>query len=245
MRSVLVLPKKLLFLVIGGNVQIRTKIIKMTTHSRQRIETPMTYFLKISIGLLAAASLSACSSSDPIVAKLSSAGGVGSGALDASTVKALGDAMDDIESKIDDGSLEAPAVMPTGSATMDGYVAMDMPDGPETVLGNLTVEADFDAGTVASSADGFSVWDFTGATPASIDAGITGGSLAGTGTIDRTSMTSTLDGLITTDSGNAAVDTDLNGSLYDNNGSLLVVGDVTGTLDGEVIEADSNFAVSE
>ena len=193
-------------------------------------------------GLLLIAAIAGCSSSSTNsggggttttggTVALPVAPGAGTGAISASTLSGVSAALDELTTAINAGTIAAPTTAPTGTATMNGYVSIDGGNATESVVGNLTVNADFDAGTVTSAASDFGEFDFTDPNnPVAVSTiGITGGSLSGTGTINSTTISSTLDGNITTQAGNVTIDSDMNGDVLDNGGVLLLVGDVTGT----------------
>ncbi|MBC6440103.1 MAG: hypothetical protein GDA49_06785 [Rhodospirillales bacterium] len=125
------------------------------------------------------------------------------------------DALKAIEEAIGDG-LAAPDALPPMQGTLKGYVRVDLPD--DRVLGNLTIDANFDQKTLTTKASDFVRFDVSGPTPVVFNKELTiieasgegsdmltgmfghelDGSLSGTGTIDSTAMTmtGTLDGTL-------------------------------------------------
>ena len=197
--------------------------------------------LNIIAGMCVIAAVSACSSSSSNesggggttggTVALPLAPGAGSGAIQASTLSGVSAALDQLETAIGNGTVAAPTTAPTGQATMNGYVGVDGENDTESVVGNLTVNANFDAGTVTTTASDFGEFDFTDpSNPVAVSTlGVRGGTLSGSGAINSTTISSTLDGTITSTNGDVTIDADLNGGVYDNGGTLLVSGDVTGT----------------
>lgn len=168
--------------------------------------------------------------------------GAGSGAIQASTLSGVSAALDELETAIGNGSIAAPTTAPTGQAILNGHVGLDGFNDGESVVGNLTVNADFDAGTVTTSASDFGEFDFSDPSNpvAASTLGVTGGTFSGSGTINSTTITSTLDGTVTTSAGNITVDADMNGNVYDNDGILLV----SGTVSGAVTEPTGTSAIT-
>jgi len=108
--------------------------------------------------------------------------------------------------------LEAPSskAFPKGKGILTGYVsAGSLFSDPKHVLsaGNLTIDADFDKRTVTARVSDFH-----------------GGNLGGSGTINRTTMNSTLGGQISVMGDTVTVDAELSGKVYNNDGTLLVHG---------------------
>ncbi|MBC6438892.1 MAG: hypothetical protein GDA49_00435 [Rhodospirillales bacterium] len=139
-----------------------------------------------------------------------------------------------IGAAMDAGHLAAPDALPDGKGTLTGYVKVDnlysVPIGfayryggtPYKGVGSLTIDADFGAGTVTTMASQF-VRESNGW-------GIPG-TLEGRGTIDRTTINSTLDGYLDLGAHSHHYDADLAGKVYDDNGTLLVHGALTGTVE--------------
>lgn len=208
-------------------------------------------------GFLMIATVSACSSSNSNggggtgggttggTVSLPVAPGAGTGAISASTLNTISASLVAMDAAILDGSIAAPTTAPTGQATLNGYVGIDGELETEAIIGNLTIAADFDAGTVNSTASDFGEFDFSDpANPVAVSTiGVTGGNLTGTGTINSTTMTSFLDGNVSTTAGDVAVLSTLNGGVYDNGGVLAIIGDVTATVGGFAVYGD--FLVSE
>lgn len=158
--------------------------------------------------------------------------GADSGTISASDLAGAETALVAFDVALADGSIAAPTTAPTGTAEMDGYVDMEGENEDEYVVGNLTVNADFDAGTVDVRATDFTEFDFTdeNAPVAVSTLGITGGTLTGTGSINSTTITSSLDGTVnSTALGDITVVSTMTGNVYDNGGELMVTGDINGT----------------
>jgi len=134
------------------------------------------------------------------------------------------DNMGFIDAAVEHGHLEVPVALPEGEGTLTGYVKADNAFSDRRVIGNLTIDADFGAGTVTTSAQNFR--DPRG--------DVSGGFLTGTGTITATEINSGLNGKIflgalgDPDRRSTTVDGTMAGNVYDHAGSLLVHGDLTG-----------------
>ncbi|MBC6439299.1 MAG: hypothetical protein GDA49_02580, partial [Rhodospirillales bacterium] len=143
-----------------------------------------------------------------------------------------------IGAAMDAGHLAAPDALPDGKGTLTGYVKLDnvySSSIPRKGVGSLTIDADFGAGTVTTMASQF-VRDFDGW-------GLNG-TLEGRGTIDRTTISSTLDGVLYGPGDSYFYyDADLAGKVYDDDGTLLVHGALTGTVDSNAIEGGEFYAV--
>lgn len=174
--------------------------------------------------------------------------GAGSNApISANALESTLDSVGELNTAIADGTV-APPVSPAGQASMTGIVALPGALIGEEVIGNLTVNANFDSSTVTTEADGFAEFntsDLDNIVPAN-SLNITGGSMSGNGTIVGSTMTSSLDGTLIRDDGNITnvIDTTLLGSFYDNGGTMVVGGAVLGTIDGAPFD-NGGFVVSE
>ncbi|MBC6439037.1 MAG: hypothetical protein GDA49_01200, partial [Rhodospirillales bacterium] len=131
-----------------------------------------------------------------------------------------------IGAAMDAGHLAAPDALPDGKGTLTGYVKLDNVYSYSGItrkgVGSLTIDADFGAGTVTTTASQF---------VRESDGGRLRGTLRGHGTIDRTTISSTLDGDLNGPGGvYVYYDADLAGKVYDDDGTLLVHGALTGTV---------------
>lgn len=195
--------------------------------------------IKLGVSLFALGALTACGGSSttaPAVVlnpppPLLQAPGADTGPIDAST---LGDVADVYLDLINGPQPPNPATTPQGTATLTGYVNADGGGTDEFIIGNLTLEANFDTARVTSRATDFGEFNMSDASnPVAVSTlGVTGGTLTGAGAIDRTSMVSTLDGTITATTGDIDILSDMFGTVYDVNGTLYVGGDI--------IEVDGN-----
>jgi len=103
-----------------------------------------------------------------------------------------------IDAAVAAGSLEAPDALPDAKGVLQGYYRMDDPvaeDRDRDIVGNLRVYADFGAGRVTTAVNGFR--RFIVSNPNRPVGGLPmKGALSGRGTIDETTISSTLDGTI-------------------------------------------------
>ncbi|MBC6441526.1 MAG: hypothetical protein GDA49_14210, partial [Rhodospirillales bacterium] len=151
-----------------------------------------------------------------------------------------------IDAAVAADSLEAPDALPDAKGVLQGYYRMGSPayedhhDRDRDIVGNLRVYADFGAGRVTTAVNGFR--QFIVSNPNRPVGGLPmKGALSGRGMIDKTTISSTLDGMIYVpyvddhDGDHAlyevVIDADMAGKVYDHHGRLLVRGGVTGTHD--------------
>nr|WP_321506873.1 hypothetical protein [uncultured Celeribacter sp.] len=126
----------------------------------------------------------------------------------------------------------------SGSIVMDGGVVIDVSDEEDEqdgvlveAIGDLGLEVNFDTPRVDADADNFVI--YRGENYAQGES--LGGSLSGTGTVtpvnSTTTMTSTLDGMLSAGQGETyEVVMDMDGTFYDNGGQIGVYGSVEGTI---------------
>lgn len=180
------------------------------------------------------------------VADLPKGQGAETGLINAGTLRGMPGALAQLQADIDNDVLRAPEALPQSEACLHGYVSMDGARDTDRVVGNLSVRADFGAGTVISKATDFRDYDFSDpANPKRLPAPdpnarllavgtVQGGTLDGSGTISRTEIASTLNGQINVNGNATDVKAMMSGGVYDNAG-LLIAGDVTGTIGAERI----------
>lgn len=134
-------------------------------------------------------------------------------------------------------------VTPQGQATMSGYMGVGgiNPEDDTTVaLGELTMNVDFDGGTLTGTADNFGIYS---GDPLVKDTGVTG-SLDVAGTVSGSGLDANASGHMSDGSGTGAdFDLTMSGSFYDDAGTLTTVGDLTGTMDesGTKTEVSGGF----
>ncbi|QPZ92863.1 hypothetical protein [Thioclava electrotropha] len=178
--------------------------------------------------------LAACNSSNGSSAALTSA--------EAQNVEAT---YSDYADRIGTGDLTT--TVPTGQASMSGYMGVSNvnPDDPTTtVMGELAMDVDFDAGTLTGKGSNFGIYSGDVLTK---EADVTG-SLDVAGTVSSSDMTATATGTMS-DGSSAGADfaLDMTGSFYDDAGTLTAVGDISGTMtDGsDVQNVDGNYYATE
>ena len=159
-------------------------------------------------------------------------------ATTATTVAEALDTYEELQAKIDSGALTAVSELPTGSATMTGYLGVgDLgDDGDLTALGDMTLDVDFDGGSVTGSAENFALYNEDSYEKEED----VSGSLAIAGSISGVTLDANATGTLTDASG-STVDAALGmtGDFYDVDGTLTVLGDVDGTLTDD----EGTFAV--
>lgn len=177
-------------------------------------------------------------------------GGTGStvlpGGASAEEFDAIEATNQDYIARINSGALTTTT--PTGTATMTGYIGVGgLGDtGDTTAAGDLALNVDFDAGSVAGTADNFGLYSPDPADPTtSVKEGGVNGTLTVTGTTSGSGMTANATGRLTDGTTPADVALDLTGSFYDDAGTTLVHGDLTGTVadvsGSDVTDVTGNF----
>ena len=152
-------------------------------------------------------------------------GGTGGGAMtgiSAAVAEQANTTFKDYDARIKAGTLKTTT--PTGQATMAGYYGITDNQGA-ALIGDLSMNVDFGAGTISGSASNFGNFDNSG--PTLIKQGGPSGSLTVSGSVTGSAMTATAKGTL---SGNttAAVDTTMTGNFYDDSGTTVAVGNVSG-----------------
>ncbi len=125
-----------------------------------------------------------------------------------------------------DVSFAAPSV---SSATYDGLVGIDL-TAATSLLGRVTLNADFSGGSIAGTAGDFSVMDDTSADVSSPIENLSGSIPITGGVITGSDMTANMNGSVTGASGTYTAATTLNGSFVDVSGASIVGGAVDGSL---------------
>ncbi|PFG62230.1 hypothetical protein AXZ77_0807 [Thioclava sp. ES.031] len=179
--------------------------------------------------------LSACNSSNG-----------SSGALTSAEAQNIDATYSDYQARIDDGSLTTTT--PTGQASMSGYMGVSgvNPEDPTTtVLGELAMDVDFDAGTLTGKGSSFGIYSGDVLTK---ETDVTG-SLDVAGTVSGSDMAATATGTMSDGSSPGAdFALDMNGSFYDDAGTLTAVGDVSGTMTdagSEPVNVTGNYYATE
>lgn len=182
---------------------------------------------------------------------LAACGSSGDGAdLGASAGESLTDydGLDALLTDIENGALTAEDTSArTGSVSLTGAVAVDELGDDEnlTLVGDLSMSANFDTDTASGTADGFTLFnDDTDA----VESNVTGTLTMSGGTISGTDFDATMSGTLGEGGDNFGVDVTLDGGFFDNGGDLVVGGDLTGTItdaDGGIDVVDGAFVASE
>lgn len=152
---------------------------------------------------------------------------VASGALTSAQAQNVDATYSDYQTRIGNGTLQTTS--PTGQATMAGYMGIsgiDPQDASTTAIGTLDMNVDFNAGTVAGKASSFGIYN--GATLTK--QGDAAGTLDVAGTVSGSGMTADATGTLSDGSTQPAFNLKLNGSFYDDAGTLTAVGDQSGTM---------------
>jgi hypothetical protein len=152
-----------------------------------------------------------------------------------------------LSEQIDEGQLAASdTTSRAGTATFTGAIGLGElgDDGDLELVGDLSIDANFDANTATGSATGFTI--FNGDTDG-VEGDVGGTLTLDNGTINGTDFDATLAGTLTESGDNFDFDLLLDGGFYDNNGDLIVGGDVIGTMDdgGTIESVEGGFVAVE
>lgn len=156
-----------------------------------------------------------------------------------------------LSNAIEDGELAGVDTSTrTGTATMTGAIGIgDLGDDEELeLIGELSVQADFDSDTASGSASNFGIYEEDTGRLAE-DGQVSGSLTMSNGTISGQDFDADMNGRLT----NAGDDFDLglalDGKFYDRGGDLVVGGDVTGTITDvgslDVQNVEGGFVASE
>ncbi|MBU2935533.1 MULTISPECIES: hypothetical protein [Pacificibacter] len=128
----------------------------------------------------------------------------------------------------------------SGTATLSGAIAIaDLGEDEDLeAIGALTLTANFTTDKVTGTADSFALYEYD---TSEVEASLTG-SLDIEGDISGTSMTADLEGTLTDDEDHDVALT-MDGTFYDSDGALAVVGDIEGMIDDDSVEG--GFAAIE
>jgi len=153
----------------------------------------------------------------------------------------------DLSEQIDAGNLAAvDTTSRAGTATLTGAIGIGNLSDEENLelIGDLSVDANFDSDTATGSATGFTL--FNGDT-GDVESDVTGALTMGNGTISGADFDATMAGTLTESGEDFDLDLALDGGFYDDGGELVLGGDVAGTiLDGEGVEnVEGGFAAVE
>ena len=198
----------------------------------------------------AALAISACSNGSGG----GSDGGGGSGGLGASAGESLTD-YDDLSDLLDeitdDNLTDVDTTARTGTATLTGALGIgDLGDDEDlTLIGDLTINANFDTDTATGSATGFTLFN-EDTDEVDRNGDVTETLTMSNGTISGTDFDADMDGTLTNAGDDFAVDLEMDGGFYDNGGDLVVGGEVTGTIvevgSGDVPEnVEGGFVATE
>lgn len=177
--------------------------------------------------LAASFALSACNLNNAVSGALKSA--PIQPALTSAQVQQVDATYSDYQTRINNGTLTTTT--PTGQATMAGYMGIsniNPQDTSATAIGRLNMNVDFGAGTVTGSATDFGLYN---GSPLTAQSGTTG-SLNVAGTVSGSGISAGATGTLSDGSSNSDFNLQLNGSFYDDAGTLTTVGDVSGTMTG-------------
>jgi len=158
------------------------------------------------------------------------------------------DDLDAILVDIENGALAAEDTSArTGVATMDGAIGLsDLgEDGDLTLVGDMTIAANFDTDIATGSADGFTVFNEDSG---NVDSDVGGTLTMEGGTISGSDFDATMNGTLTENGDRFDLALTLDGGFYDNGGDLVVGGDVNGTItdaDGDVETSTGGFIATE
>lgn len=151
------------------------------------------------------------------------------------------DSLEGLVDAVQGGALgEASEALMAGNASLSGALEIsDVDDeGQLNALGDLSLLADFTAGSVSGSVTNVGLYSTE---TEELDTALTG-SLAVAGTISGAALAADANGTLTDDEDHA-VALKMDGVFYDYNGDLATYGDVEGTIDGQ--DVDGGFAAIE
>lgn len=147
--------------------------------------------------------------------------------------------------RINSGDLQL-AQDPSGTATMTGAMAVDLPVDPGHVsrvaAGRLSMDVDFDNGSVTGKATNFGEYNNAGDKLDSVS-----GALDVAGSVANSQINANATGTLKDSESSGVVDTQLQGGVYDDNGTLLSEGSVSGTItaDGKTSDLNGVYNVSQ
>lgn len=143
-----------------------------------------------------------------------------------------------LSEQIDDGQLAASdTTSRAGTATLTGAIGIGELGDDENLelVGDLSIDANFDTNAATGSATGFTV--FNGDTDG-VEGDVSGTLTMANGTINGADFDATMAGTLTEGGDDFEFDLLLDGGFYDNGGDLVVGGDVTGSMiDGDDVES--------
>lgn len=202
----------------------------------------------IGTGLFA---LTACSTSGGGGSAGGGSGGGGSGGSGGETLAGYAD-LEALLTRIQTNDLTPEDTSGrTGSVSMAGAIGVDGlgEAGNLTLIGDLAMTANFDTDTAAGSATGFTLFN---SDTEQVEADVTGTLPMSNGTISGTDFDANMNGTLSIGSGVYSGDygmaTVLDGRFYDDNGTLVVGGDVSATIDNPDNTTDTRqggFAATE
>ncbi|MPQ95211.1 hypothetical protein [Thioclava sp. JE_KL1] len=152
--------------------------------------------------------------------------GDGSNSFSAAEVSQNQATYDSLATRVTDGDLLV-AQDPTGSASLTGQLKLDPASASDNpVAGRLAMDVDFDNSKVTGTVSQFAAY-----TPDLSEKMMDlKGSLSVNGTIDsKSAIVANANGTVSDDEGSITADLQLAGSVYDDNGKYVALGDVTGT----------------
>jgi hypothetical protein len=183
-------------------------------------------------------SLSACNTT------VSGTGGSGSGTDLPDEFSSL----EDLVTQVEAGSLsEAGGSLMSGTVAMTGAIGVSGvgEDGNDEAIGDLTLSANFNDGSISGTASGFDFYDSAGNQGDAIGGTLTVAGAAGS--ITGASLNADVDGTLIDGPDNVLVDGTISGTFYDYNGDLAAAGDfdaiLTTPAGGETVEG--GFAAIE
>lgn len=195
--------------------------------------------ISITLAAISAATLTACgggggSVTQTLAAKygLPAISGAGSGPVTAGELIALDNGLDALNLAL---ALDEVDIQPVqaASVTVNGMVSAPYQNGGEkSLVGKLTLNADFSNAQISGSTSDFVVFSGTAETNLTVDETLTGAL-----TITQAPLTDfglsfemPLDGSLTGASGTYTVDADMNGVIAEADATVLALGTVVGTV---------------
>ncbi|MER5170159.1 hypothetical protein [Thioclava sp. GXIMD2076] len=194
------------------------------------------------IALLACTTLAACGSSG-------SSGG-GSGSLSLAEANNIVSQYNAIEDALESGDATL-ATDATGEVSMSGYMGFGVDETEDSyteALGELSMDVDFDNGTVSGTAQNFALYEANDDDGYSSKDSDLDGMLAVDGTISSAVIDASVTGTLSDGEGSGTVDFVMEGGVFEQDDELMAIGDVDGLItfdDESTFESSGGFYARE
>ncbi|WP_406736568.1 hypothetical protein [Thioclava sp. GXIMD4215] len=176
--------------------------------------------------LLACTALVACGGSSSGGGSNGTGGGARLSASEAATVMTQ---YDEAIAAVENGDATV-ATDASGAVSMSGYMGFSIEEEEDEIdaLGKLSMDVDFDNGTVSGTADNFALFDTSDeANPVKVSN--VSGALTVDGTVTSAAIDASATGHLSDGDGGADFDLTMTGNVYEQDDALMALGDVEGT----------------